>query len=402
MKRWKWAWVVWALTGWILALGTTGLWAAEKTQIEKDLKQRKKDLGKVNKQLTLTKEKEEKIRGKESSILESLSTVETELYRKEKELTQMERLLAQTKSRLLQTENQITTLDQGIERTRDEFFSRMNALYKMGRHLPQQFLLTSETYLDLLRMDQYLRVILESDARIVNTYEYQRTLKGRYQGELIQDHAKSQAAITAVEKKRDEVKKVRAEQRALLRSIRDQKAVTQKVIRELEGRAKDLQTFIANLEKEKSTPTYNRPPTKALKANLIPPVQGKVISPFKERGQNGIEIQAPMGTQIRAILPGRVLYADWFKGFGNVVIIDHGDHLVTVSGYSSQLLKKAGDTVSQGEPIATVGSAGSLKGPCLYFEIRHQGKAQDPMDWIPQLDKVVSVPESKEKTQQAL
>jgi septal ring factor EnvC (AmiA/AmiB activator) len=219
---------------------------------------------------------------------------------------------------------------------------------------------------------------------------------------LIRDHAKSQAAIIAVGQKRDEVKKVSAEQRTLLRSIRSQKAVTQKVIRELEGRAKDLQTFIATLEKEKGALAYQKPPTKALKANLIPPVQGKVISPFKERGQNGIEIQAPLGTEIRAILPGRVLYADWFKGFGNVVIIDHGDRLFTVSGYSSQLLKKAGDMVSQGEPIATVGSAGSLKGPCLYFEIRHQGKAQDPMDWIPQLDKVVSVPKSKEKAQQEL
>jgi len=65
------------------------------------------------------------------------------------------------------------------------------------------------------------------------------------------------------------------------------------------------------------------------------------------------------------------------------VIIDHGDHTFTVSGYASELLKKAGETVSQGEAVALVGSAGSLKGPCLYFEIRRQGKAQDPMNWLP-------------------
>jgi len=101
-----------------------------------------------------------------------------------------------------------------------------------------------------------------------------------------------------------------------------------------------------------------------------------------------------METEVRAILPGKILYADWFKGFGNVVIIDHGDHLFTVSGYSSQLLKKTGDSVEQGEAIALVGSSGSLKGPCLYFEIRHRGKPQDPTNWIPQLEKGTSPAES--------
>ena len=121
------------------------------------------------------------------------------------------------------------------------------------------------------------------------------------------------------------------------------------------------------------------------KGKLSPPVHGNVISLFKEKGQNGIEIKAPLGTEVRAVLPGKVLYADWFKGFGNVMIIDHGDQTFTVSGYCSQLLKKAGDLVSQGEAIALVGSAGSLKGPCLYFEIRHKGKPQDPMEWISHL-----------------
>jgi septal ring factor EnvC (AmiA/AmiB activator) len=122
-----------------------------------------------------------------------------------------------------------------------------------------------------------------------------------------------------------------------------------------------------------------------------------MISQFKERGQNGIEIRAPMDAEVRAILPGKVLYADWFKGFGNMVIIDHGGHTFTVSAYCSQLLKKEGDTVSQGETIARVGSAGSLKGPCLYFEIRHRGKPQDPMDWILNPEKAVSLHEEPRK-----
>ncbi len=395
-------WGRWLLIGWILAGGFVvpalePLGAASKDQLNKDLTQKKKDLGRVQKELSRTKEKEQEIRGKESSVLENLATIETELYKKERELREMERQLGQTKERLQQTEEQIDTLNQGIERTREEFFARLTALYKTGKLPPETFLLASHSYLDLLRMDKYLRVIVESDARIVETYRYQRVLQGRYQEGLLKDRTERERSIAMVGAKREEVKKAREDQRTLLRSIRNQKAVYQKVIGELEGRAKDLQAFVDKLEKEKSALAYAKPKTQSPKANLMPPLQGKVISHFKERGQNGIEIKAPMGAEIRAILPGKVLYADWFKGFGNVIIVDHGDHLITVSGYSSELLKKAGDTVAQGEPIARVGSAGSLKGPCLYFEIRHRGKPQDPTDWIPQMEKVASLPASGER-----
>ena len=185
-----------------------------------------------------------------------------------------------------------------------------------------------------------------------------------------------------------------------MKSIQNQKVVYQRVIGELGNRAKELQGFIEKLEKEKAVLAYGKPKGELVKGKLSLPVQGKVISLFKEKGQNGIEIKAPVGTEIRAVLPGRVLYADWFKGFGNLVIIDHGDHIFTVSGYSSQVLKKEGDTVAQGEPIALVGSAGSLKGPCLYFEIRHNGKPEDPIQWIPQLDKIVSLPGAKEEAKE--
>jgi septal ring factor EnvC (AmiA/AmiB activator) len=393
MRRWKQVLAGSVIIGWIFTLGTIALWAAGNDQIEKDLTEKKKHLKDVKKELSLTKKKEKKIQGKESSILESLHTMETELYKKERELEQMEVQLNQTRERLHQTKNQITMLSKGMERTKEALFSRMTALYKMGRIPPEIFLLTSQPYVDLLRIDKYLRVIIDFDARLVDTYRYQMALKERYQEELTQDQFQWQQNISDVEKKKGEIKKVRERKRALLKSIQDQRVVYQKVIGELEERAKELQTLIGKLEQEKSLFAYGKPKYETLKGKLNPPVQGKVISFFKERGQNGIEIKAPMGTEIKAVLSGKILYADWFKGFGNVVIIDHGDHTFTVSAYCSQLLKKAGDTISQGDTIALIGSAGSLKGPCLYFEIRHRGRPQDPLNWISHLDKVAFLPE---------
>ncbi len=397
MRSWTRMLIGFFFTAWMIHVGPHHLWSAPRDLVEKDLIQKKKDLKDIKKELSLTKEKEKKIQGQETSILGSLHTVEAGLYQKEKELDEMETRLARTKERLQQTKNQIVTLSQGMERTKGELFSRVIALYKMERIPPGTFLLTSQSYLDLLRIDKFLRVIIHSDAHLIDTYRYQMALKSRFQEELIQDQFQWERNISEVEKKKKEIEKVRRSKQALLKSIQNQKVVYRKVVGELETGTKELQALINKLEREKSLLAYGKSKYETLKGKLTPPVQGKAISLFREKGQNGIEIKASMGTEIRAILPGKVLYADWFKGFGNLVIIDHGDHMFTIYGYASELLKKEGDTISQGESIALVGSAGSLKGPCLYFEIRHQGKPQDPMHWISPLDKVVVRSESNDK-----
>jgi septal ring factor EnvC (AmiA/AmiB activator) len=396
-RRWLWGLLGSFFIGWLLTLGMPELWAARTDQLDKDINEKKKDLKDIKKEINLTKEKEKRIRGKESSILGTLHLLEVELFQREKELKQMEKQLVQTQERLRQTKHQILLLNKGMEHTKEELFFRLVALYKMGRIPTEGLLLTSQSYLDLLRLDKYLRVIIDYDAHLVKTYRYQVTLKERYQEELTQDQIQWQRNISEIEKKKKEITKVSGEKRDLLKSIQNQKVVYQKLIEELEERAKGLQAFIDKLEKEKSLLAYGKTKNEDFKGKLTPPVHGKVISLFKEKGQNGIEIKAPMGAEIRAVLSGKVLYADWFKGFGNIVIIDHGDHTFTVSGYCSEVLKKPGDAVSQGEAIALVGSTGSLKGPCLYFEIRYHGKPQNPMEWLSHLDRVVSLPEENKK-----
>jgi len=396
----KWVWIL--LIGWIFIYEPFDLRAGPADQIDKDITQKKKDLKDIKKEINLTKEREKAVRGKESSILGNLHLLEVELYQKEKELKQMETQLAQAQERLRQTKHQIVMLSKIMEHTKEELFSRLIALYKMGRIPSEGLLLTSQSYPDLLRLDKYLRVIIDYDARLVGTYRHQVVLKERYQEELIQDQLQWQRNISEIEKKKKEITRVSEEKRALLKSIQNQKVVYQKVRLELEQRAKDLQTLVDKLEREKSLLAYGKPKYEILKGKLTPPVQGKVISLFKEKGQNGIEIKAPIGAEVRAILSGKVLYADWFKGFGNIVILDHGDHTFTVSGYCSELLKKPGDAVAQGEVIALVGSSGSLKGPCLYFEIRRHGKPQDPIEWLSHLDRIVSLPEEDKKGRKGL
>jgi len=98
--------------------------------------------------------------------------------------------------------------------------------------------------------------------------------------------------------------------------------------------------------------------------------------------RTGIEIAAPAGTPVTAIAPGRVLFAGWFRGYGQMVILDHGGGDLTVSGYLDEVHVAAGDSVGGGQPIGSVGETGSASGPGLYFEIRHDGKAVDPLLWL--------------------
>ena len=124
-----------------------------------------------------------------------------------------------------------------------------------------------------------------------------------------------------------------------------------------------------------------------LKGKLNTPVDGRVRNLFGNRRQGqvrwkGIIIDGAEGAPVTTIAPGRVLYADWLRGFGLVSIIDHGDGYMSVYGHNQALLKQAGDEVRRGERIALVGRSGGQEYPNLYFEIRHKGKALNPRTWF--------------------
>ena len=124
-----------------------------------------------------------------------------------------------------------------------------------------------------------------------------------------------------------------------------------------------------------------------LKGKLAAPVKGRIRNLFGSRRQGqvswkGIVIDGAEGDPVASIAPGKVLYADWLRGFGLVAIVDHGEGYMSVYGHNQALLKQAGDDVRQGERIALVGRSGGQEYPNLYFEIRHKGKALNPSAWL--------------------
>ncbi|MSQ49480.1 MAG: peptidase M23 [Betaproteobacteria bacterium] len=125
-----------------------------------------------------------------------------------------------------------------------------------------------------------------------------------------------------------------------------------------------------------------------LKRSLRLPVRGELAGRFgTSRPQGGVSakglfIRAPEGEQVRAVGAGRVVYADWMRGFGNLLIVDHGEAYLSIYGNNESLLKQTGDAVTLGEPLATVGQSGGKEQTGLYFELRHLGKPFDPLPWV--------------------
>jgi len=129
-------------------------------------------------------------------------------------------------------------------------------------------------------------------------------------------------------------------------------------------------------------------PFSSQRGKLRLPVRGELVGRFGAprnegpSGKSGVFIRAPEGQAVRAVAAGQVVYADWMRGFGNLLIVDHGEAYLSIYGNNESLLKQPGDPVAAGEAIATVGASGGNEQSGLYFELRHLGKAFDPLRWV--------------------
>ena len=284
---------------------------------------------------------------------------------------------------------------------RDYADKRIVALYKIHRLGGMAHVSSSnESLFDLIKQkDSFERILEKDQTRITEYLQSIRKLNALMETQQAQKHELEQLK-SELGKQQQMVTVERNKRSRLLSEIQNQ--------RQLELAAqKRLVESSANLDKEIEAITKSvfenagqrdsdgeKLPKESfvrLKGLLKMPVKGKVISSFgtykNPRNnitlyRNGIDIQADRGEPIRAISSGKVLFAKWFKGYGNMIIIDHGGHYYSVYANIDELFKQAGDLVEKNEVIATVGDSGSLIGPKLYFEIRYYGKPQNPMDWI--------------------
>lgn len=285
----------------------------------------------------------------------------------------------------------------------------------LGRMLRQQYLqgqsdalrlaLNREDPNEMARQLHYLAHIARARAQLVDGLRSNLREIDRLKAEMAEEAAAIAriAAEQTTQRKRLEQEK-RARAGVLSRVSRDIRAQQREMraMRANENRLSRLVDQLAKLVVRK--PAINsrpRPrtdavpssrnddsPFAALRGKLALPVRGELGSRFgSPRADGGLTwkglfIAAKSGDDVRAVAGGRVVYADWLRGFGNLLIVDHGDNYMTLYANAEALLKQVGDVIRGGEPVATVGNSGGNAESGLYFEMRHEGRPFDPLNWV--------------------
>jgi len=294
--------------------------------------------------------------------------------------------------------------------TQQELLGRMlRRQYLQGEPDALRLVLGRENPNDMARQLHYLAYIARARARLVNGLRTNLTELDRLTGEIAEEAAAIAriANEQAAQKKRLEKEK-RARTEVLSRVSRDIRAQQQQ-IRVMQNNENRLTRLIDQLSKLVQQPQRPQRPAAggkprprsesvpgdtgsgsfaAQRGTLALPVRGELGGRFgSPRADGGITwkgvfIAARSGDDVRAVAGGRVVYADWLRGFGNMLIIDHGDSYMTLYANAESLLKQVGEMIRGGDTIATVGNSGGNAESGLYFEMRHAGKPFDPLTWV--------------------
>lgn len=366
-------------------------------KLEDEVIDRKGKLSDIDKKIKKGKKKIKEVEKEEFTTINQLNAIDKKLSKNRNELYSLNRRLKNLKKDVATANTQLDQINKDIVQRKELFSKRLIALYKYKRSGGiLRVIFSSHSYPELSQRTKFIKMILSSDIQIIDQFFEQLSLV-KEKRETLQENQKSLGKVKkSILKKKSQIDNQKKKKTVLLKKIRDEKKTYQATVEELEKASRELQSLIDRLQRKIAGEKKRFIPEdakrfEALKGKLLFPLSGKIISYYGNRTdsqlntvifQKGIEISAKQGQEVRAIYEGTVLYADWFKGYGNIIIIDHGGSYYSLSAHVSKLFKSVGERVEAGEVIALAGDTGSLKGNCLYFELRHHGKPLNPLKWL--------------------
>jgi murein hydrolase activator len=334
---------------------------------------------------------------KEKSVLEEFDAAEEALNRARRQVRATRGEMADLDAKIDEIEARSRELEAALDNGEAYAAKRLSALYKLNWLGRIHLLATAESFFDFVHRRSSLQRILAQDDALLEVLNNDKIALESLLTQLNAKKAEKRSLELTLKDRIGSLSDRQERRRILLEKIRGEKKLEIAALSALKEAAADLDTAVMRIEPSvpKSAPSVkNKSDDKtfdAYKGLLSWPVKGKIISFFgphrnKEYAvtnfQSGINIRAERGEPIRCVADGYTIFSNWFKGFGNMMIIDHGDHYYTVYAHLEEVFKVKGDRVEKNEVIATVGDSGSLMGPALHFEVRYHGKPVDPMRWI--------------------
>lgn len=375
-----------------LLLCSTPLWAAPKKAPQKDLTELRARIDRLKKEI--------------DSAEENKADVLDELKQSEQAISKLNRGLHDLAEDRRDASDTLHEAQQESRSVRARIQSQQALLSKL---LVQQYMNGSQDTMRLILNQQNPNEI----ARQVEYYGYLSRSRATLIASLRQNLQQAETAENTVKEKHAEILQIEARQLSERRALQQEANNRKRTLTRLERKISDRRKQVAQLERDERrlTRLVERlartvaadkaarkgrrassagPDFTQYKGRLKLPVDGELSNRFGSRRSDtgtswkGLFIRAASGSPVRALGPGQVVFADWLRGFGNLIIVDHGDGYMSLYGNNEALLKQEGDSVKAGESIANVGNSGGNPESGLYFEVRYQSRAIDPLQWVGQ------------------
>jgi len=343
-------------------------------------------LDRVRERRTALERELARLRGEEKSLLGEVEQLELELRLRTDELTEIQLTLKKTRAELDAAVARVAKLEESLAAARPALAAHARALYKLGDMSYVRLLLSIDKPSDFFRGYRFVSTLARNDNARVAAFRRDLEALAAEKAALEQRTKESIELRGRLQSARRSLDQQRARKTALLTSLVERKETNAAYVEELSQAERRLQRMLDGMAGGEDVAM----PMGAFRGSLPWPLAGRVLAGFGRKKHprfdtytihNGLEIEAAPGTQVRAVHEGTVAYADRFRGYGLLVIIDHGGKHHSLYAQLGEVAVVQGQAVAVGEVLGTTGEGGG-DGSGLYFEMRFQGRAEDPADWL--------------------
>jgi septal ring factor EnvC (AmiA/AmiB activator) len=365
-------------------------------EIKRKIRIHEERIGEVQKELERSQAQVEVMRQQERKLLDRLDTMEQQLQRIQKKLDKSRRQRSFLRKEIAHKQEKLDYLNRELGKLRVLLARRLGALYKFGRQAYVDLLVSPRDVSGLQHHWIYLRAMAQQDSELVRRFLEQQRQEEKLMRALASRESELTMLVTKIDEEKVDLEKVKRKQVTLLQDIHTQEEMYQRYVAELATVSRELRDKIEELQKKAGNDITRVPRLGggfvSKKGALPYPAPGQIVSRFgpkkhKKFGTkircNGIEIATKPLSPVVAVYGGQILYAERVKGYGKVIIVDHGDKYYTLTAHLADITKEAGEVVTPGEIIGYAGYSCKEKyGGRVYFEVRHLGKAQNPEKWL--------------------
>jgi len=371
----------------------TPLWswgASLQEKIEKE----KQTLHRLKQEIQKTRKQRDRSRKKQAEVLQSIERLDRQLHKERRESTSINREIKHIDRELDNIDAQLTGLRSDMRDKHAVIGVRLRRLYMEGRAGWVSPLVAATSYPQFQRRLLYLSSLAKWERNLFEEYRRQVAQRERLHAEQEKIRESLVARKSRVAKKLRVIRDVKSQKRVVLSSLKKTTRSQELMLRTLDQAESRKETLLKKLEQRSqiASGTIKSHTTDVFRRGaLLWPADGDLVGVFGRQKhptlntyvrKKGIEIASKEGSAIRAVSSGRVVYADWLRGYGLVVIMDHGNNYFTLYAHASTLSVKEGDMAAKGAVLGETGSSGLTNRSILYFELRRGTKPVNPLRWL--------------------